>query len=245
MRIDAGSDGKIDYTVVPSENDVDVTLLYQAGHLKDIDADNDLSTITKGNVSLYIKHLSPGNVHVKAHEMPHFLREYDRTPLIRNGYLDVTSRTAGKPLVTGNLLTTLNEEKITITSSDKSGYIGGTINEIPFTFTTDPGKPYDTGIFITDALAVTWADTCVFAALCTTLQKDGILLIESHKPVTCEVCADRLTYYLAEKSMIAIGVASRPRSIFVDGESITFLYDPDRKAAMFTLHEGKGTVTFE
>ncbi len=74
--------------------------------------------------------------------------------------------------------------------------------------------------------------------MCTTLSRDGKLLIESEKPVTCEVSAGSINCYLAEESVAAIGVASKPRDVFVNGESMPFTYDPDRKAAIVTLRKG-------
>ncbi|MBN1292883.1 MAG: heparinase II/III family protein [Candidatus Latescibacteria bacterium] len=232
-------------TIEPTENDVDVSLLYQSEHLKDIDAGNGLSTITKGDVSLFLHHVYPGNTVAEAKEMPHFLREFDRSPLVRNGYLQLTARPERKPLVIGNILTTEHDNKLDITSSGNDGCVNGTINGIPFVFTADPGKTYDTGGYISDALALTWTETQVFAAICTTLSKDGTLLFESKEPVTFELNEASMKYYIDKESMILLGVPLRPQSIYINGESVTFMYDSDRKTVIFTVPEGEGTVTFE
>ena len=49
----------------PGPNDVDVTLLYQSGNLKDIDAGQHISKITNGGFALNIIHLTPEIINTK------------------------------------------------------------------------------------------------------------------------------------------------------------------------------------
>ena len=232
-------------TVVPAERDVDVTLLYQTDYLKNISAGEQSSMIRQDDAALIVRHLSPDNARIESREMPHFLREYDRKPLERNGYLTVTARTDGVPLVIGNILSTEHHGALNIESTQGNGFVAGHVEVTPFAFSTQPDLLYETGPLTTDALALTWTDDSVFAALCRRLIRDNELLIESEEPITCEIKGDSMKYYLANDSFVAFGVSERPETLFVNGESKTFMYEPERKVAVFSLKAGEGTVRFE
>src|SRR5690606_2124720 len=58
----------------PSEEDADVTLLYQTMELENIKADQDISTISINEATLNIVHLSPEAMEAMEVETPHYLK---------------------------------------------------------------------------------------------------------------------------------------------------------------------------
>jgi len=233
-------------TVVPAERDVDVTLLYQTLHLKDITAGGDISTIAKDGNVLQIKHMYPEHMEIKAVETPHYLYTLQREkPLIEEGMLTVTARTARAPLVIANILTTL-EGKSMFTKRVGNGYISGTVERIPYSFTTRPGSVYEVDDTVTDALAVTGYGSRIFAAMCTTLSRDGKLLFESEEPLTCEISPEGIKYYRCCEGEVSFGVPSRPSSVTVNGKKVTdFGFDAEKSAIVLTLPAGEGMVRYE
>ena len=233
-------------TVVPAEKDADVTVLYQTERLKDISAGEEMSTIVKDGNTLFIRHICPGKVTTAAVETPHYLYTFrNQRPLVREGMLTVTTRTDGVPLVMGNILTTTTGFKPDSTAEVGDGFISGTASGVRYVFSTRPGQYYDTGEFGTDAAAVTWEGSTVFAALCTTLSRDGSLLVKSEEPITCEVSSRGFTYCLADECEVALGAASKPQAVFMNGEPVvSFRYDAALKALVLTLPKGEGVLSF-
>jgi hypothetical protein len=233
-------------TIVPSEKDVDMTLLYHTAHLKDIHAGQKASTITKGENTLHIKHVAPEKLDIESVETPHYINTYRKEmPLIKAGMLTVTARTEGKPLVMANLLTTTAGGEPDIQYNQGDGYVTGTAAGKAFAFSTRPGHGYRTDGLSTDALALTWDEEKVFAALCTTLKKNGETLIRSKETITCEVSGDSVKYYLAKESAVSIGLVSRPQKVMLNGKRIKNLkYDKDRKELVLILPAGEGLISF-
>jgi len=233
-------------TVVPAERDADVTVLYQTERLGDITAGSDISAITKDGGSLYIRHLSPERRTVTAVETPHYLYTLrDTGELEKEGMLTVTARTCGVPLVIGNLLTATAGETPVIDIRTGDGFVSGTAEGIPFVYSTRPGSVYTTGGLATDALAVTESGGRIFAALCTTISRDGKLLIKSEEPLTCEISGTSVRYFMSSESSVSIGAQSRPTRVTVNGASAaTFGYDTMMKAVVLTLPAGEGIVSF-
>lgn len=233
-------------TVVPAERDVDMTLLYQTEHLNALTAGDELSTITYDDNTLNIIHLHPEHPDVASVETPHYLYTLrNEKPLEREGMLTVTARTNRIPLVIANLLTTTAGEKPDVTYEQGDGFFAGEANGISFAFSTRPGVVYNAGFVQTDALAITYNDSRIFSALCTTFSFDGKLLVESSEPITCELTEKSMKYYLAEKSDVIVGVSPKPKRIIVNGKKITsFGYDADRKAVVINLPAGEGMVSY-
>ncbi len=227
-------------TVVPAGPDADITLLYQAGLLKDINAGGTVSTITKGGSSLHIAHLYPENTAVKSVETPHYLNTLrNERPLEREGMLTVTARTNRRPLVIANLLSTQKDAAVTEGDGCMTGETGG----ILFAFSTRLGAVYSAGQYETDALALTWRETNVFAAMCTTLAENGTVLISSSKPMTFERSDNVLSYCLAEESTVRLHAISKPSEVIVNGSRADrFAYDADRGMIELTLSAGEGIV---
>ena len=257
-------------TVTPADTDIDASLLFQTTHLKDITAGNTISMIIKdsneriienpnkyrGEVSrtvsiptdkstLFIRHLYPENLDVKSVETPHYLNTLkNRKPLEREGMLTVTARTEGKPLVIANLLMSGVGEIPDIVTEKGNGYIAGNVDGADFIFTTQPDHVYQAGDIQTDALALTRKeDSRIFASLCTVLKQDDRILIESEEPVTCEIGAQRIRYYLANESHVSLGVTSKPSSITLNKKAVkNFTYKAESGTAAVTLPAGEGII---
>ena len=159
--------------------------------------------------------------------------------------LTVTARTAGNPLVMANLLTTTAGEDPDFILKTGDGCISGTANGTHFTFTTRPGSVYKADNIVTDALALTGEGTRLFAAMCTTLSRNGTFLIESEEPVTCEISLEGIKFYHCCEGEVTFGVPSKPKHVTVNGKKVTsFKYDVQLKVIVLTLPAGEGTVRF-
>ena len=234
-------------TIEPAERDVDVTLLYQAGHLDDITAAQDVSKITKNGNTLAIHHAWPLKPKVSAVETPHYLYTLQRErPLKKEGMLTVTGRTAGNPLVIANVLTAYGENETSIDIQRGDGFVYGTVDGVQFTINTKPGFRYDLqGVATTDALVATGDADIVFMAMGTMFEMDGELKIESEKTITCEISYGKVSYYLCSESTVFIGMPDKPSSLKINGEAVTkFSYDEKRQGIVLTLPAGEGLVSY-
>ena len=232
-------------TVEPDKRDVDVTLLYQTKHLKDIQAGEHASKITKNGDTLYIQHMYPEHKNVSSVETPHYLNTFKKEkPLVKEGMLTVTARTKSAPLVMAEILTTTSGEKPDVTTETGDGFVTGFSGTIPFAFSTRLNSIYEAGGIKTDAMAVTWSNDCVFAALCTTLEKDGILFIQSEEPVTCEISRNTIKYYLAQESEIKFGVQTKPSEVSANDCVAPFGFDAERNLVTLKLSSGEGTIFY-
>ncbi|MCE5248747.1 heparinase II/III-family protein [bacterium] len=234
-------------TVIPEDNDVDVTLLYQTPFLKNIAAGNDLSGITIDGKTLNIAHLCPEQREIAAVETPHYTETLmNEKPLEREGMLTVTSRTTGVPLVLANILKTTDGGKPDIQAVKGGNCMYGSIDGVPFAFSTRPGAVYHFGSLDTDACAITEQGATVFAAVCTTLSRDSGLLLDAKKPVTCEIGERTVKYYHRTTGTVALGAGSRPSQVILNGKRVTeWTYDLERKACIIELPAGEGTVVFQ
>ncbi len=233
--------------IVPSETDVDVTLLYQTEHLKDIRADQSESTITKEDNILHIMHLYPENPDVKAEKTPHYIYTLlNEKPLVKEGMLTVTGSTNGKPMVMANILTSTTNGEPDITYKNNNGYISGVSNGRTFIFSTRPGVIYSGDNFITDALTLTWDDEITFAAIVKSLKRDGKLLIASDIPVTCEISGSSIKYFHNEQANVTIGVESEPASVTLNGTEVSgWKYDRKEGTIKIRLPEGDGNLMID
>lgn len=230
-------------TVTPADKDVDVTLLYQAGRLDDILAGAGASRITGDGNSLSIHHLHPGTMTVKAEKTPIYINTLKSDyPLAAEGMLTATAKTGGRPLVMANLLTT-DGKAPQIKSGE--GCMTGVQAGSEFAFSTDPGSAYTAGDFSTDALALAWGSNGLLAALCTTLSREGALLVSSEEPITCEFTKGAFKYCLAGPSRVSIGLAEAPGGILLNGAPVkAFKYDKGSKTLTLKLEAGEGVVTY-
>ena len=233
-------------TVVPAGRDVDVTALYQTLRLGDINADDERSTIAKDGNILHIRHLNPERVDAETVETPHYLGTLqNQKPLVREGMLTVSGRTKGGPFVLANLLTATKGETPSYTVNRGSSYVSGTVDAIPFAFSTRPGTVYEVDGTMTDAAALTGGGNRLFATMFTTLSRGGKLLVASPKPITCEIEGNNIRYYLDCETEVLIGAPSKPASLKVNGAAVkSFAYDGAKKAVVLTLPAGEGIVVF-
>jgi hypothetical protein len=231
--------------IVPAETDVEATLLYQTEHLKDIKIGQKESAISKGENILFIKHIYPEKVKIKSVETPHYIYTLDKSPLIKEGMLTLTARTSGEPLVVANILTTTAGEEADINYKKQDGFISGSANKKQFAFSAKPENIYKVENITTDALAITWDDLKIFAALCKSIKKDNQLLVKSEQPITCEMSKNSLKYYLAKSSDVSIGVESEPKEVILNGKKIKdFRYAIKNKCVILNLPGGEGMLSF-
>lgn len=229
----------------PGKKDVDVTLLYQTAQLKDIDAGQKVSKITKKGFTLNIMHLAPEFVEAKAVETPHYLNTLlKEKPLIKEGMLTVTARTNNNPLVMANLLTTSPAGVASdVTIKGGNSFVSGTASGRKFAFTKRPGNLYQVEDMETDALALTWSDHRAFVAMATVFKRNGVLIISSDTPVTFEHDGDSLKYDINHTGKFTIGAEAKPISIMLNGvKTKNFTYDKDRKVFIIEVPKGEGVI---
>jgi hypothetical protein len=229
----------------PAEKDVDVTLLYQTAHLKDISAGQHVSKITKDGFSLNIMHLAPQAVVSKAVETPHYLKTLLREkPLVKEGMLTVTAHTNGTPLVMANVFTTTPEGIAPdIISKNGTGFVSGEVSGKRFAFTTKPGNLYNIENMQTDALAMTWDSGGVFVAMANIFKKGDSLMVKSDALMTFELSGDSLKYYRSEAGELMIRTAAKPSSVTLNGQSVKdFSYNKKNNLAIVKVPKGEGVI---
>ena len=90
---------------------------------------------------------------------------------------------------------------------------------------------------------MTWNDDRIFAALCTSIKKDGDLLLKSNQPVTCEISENSIKYCHCNEVEVVLGMLSKPKIISVNDNKIKdFKYNKDRKEITFILPAGEGVI---
>jgi hypothetical protein len=231
-------------TVAPDDEDRDISLLYQAGRLADISASAGGSRVRKDQAALRIHHLWPPEVKAAAEETPLYIFTLkNEKPLEREGLLKVTARTSGKPLVIANLLGTALGEKAEVTPGN--GCVQGRVDGGDFIFSTRPGEVFEQGRWKTDALAVTWNDRTILAALCTTLSDGGRTVLRSADPVTVEYRPGRIKYSAARPVSLSVRSGARPAAVTLDGRKLTGLvWDAESGEFRVTLTAGEGTIVY-
>jgi hypothetical protein len=98
----------------------------------------------------------------------------------------------------------------------------------------------------TDALALTGGHTRVFAALSTTLKRDGKKLVESKEPITFKISKNSVKSYLAKQSTISIGLGSRLLRVMLNRKRIrNFKNNEKKKQIVLTLPAGENSLSFK
>lgn len=230
-------------TVVPGEKNVDVTLLYQTERLADITAGTKASSITKDGVTMHVKHLSPSFVEAKAVETPHYLYTLrSENPLVKEGMLTVQARTDGVPLVMANLITTTKGGEPNVITEEGSGFVSGTADGVPFIYSTRPNAVYNARELTTDAAALTEGTGSTFAALCTSLSRNGALVMEADNPVTFESSAEGFKYNTCRDCILTLGVSAKPSTVTLNGKSVPFTWNAEKSAVVLGITKGDGVV---
>lgn len=233
---------------VPAKKNADVTLLYHTKELKDIQAGEKVSGITKDGYTLNILHLAPDSIEVKAVETPHFLNTLlNEKPLIKEGMLTVTARTHNKPLVMANLfITTTAGVKPDVTTKEGDGFVEGTVSGKKFAFTTNPHTLYHVDNIKTDALAMTWSDTETFVALASVLKKNNITILKSEFPTTFDMVGDTIKYDCEKAEKLLIGTVTKPSSVILNGKRINdYNYDKKNNRLILTIPAGEGEIVIK
>lgn len=231
--------------VVPANKNVDVTLLYQTEHLKDITPGDTHSTITKEGVTLHVLHLAPDSVRARAVETPHYLKTLQNVkPLEREGMLTLSAVTKGKPLVMANILTTaMSGNSPEVTTTKGNGFISGIVSGRKFAFSTRPGNIYKVENLETDGLSITWNNSRYFVAMSTVLRRDGKIVLETEQPVTFEFSGDGIKYYHESGGKLTIGCALKPSLVMLNGKAVKdFLYNQQRKVVILGVPKGEGSI---
>jgi hypothetical protein len=233
-------------TIVPTEKDVDVTLLYQTARLEDIRPSPKGSLIAKGPNALRILHLAPENVEVRAEQTPIYVKTLEsENPLTKEGMLTVTARTKGRPLVMANLLRVDPVDSAAGETTSGDGFASGVLDNWRYAVNMNPGQSFKVEGFATDALALAWGAESVFAADARTLVRDGAFILSSTAPVTFELLLNGMAGTLAAPSMITLHTSMRPARVTVDGKAFkSFDYDKGSKRLTMTLPAGEVRVVF-
>jgi hypothetical protein len=158
--------------------------------------------------------------------------------------LTVSAKTSGEPLVMANIMISAKEDEPTITSQQHKDYISGVVQGRNFAFTTKPGAVYNGDVFVTDALALTWDNEKTFAAIVTSLKRDGKLLIASDLPLTCEISGKSIKYFHTEQADVTIGVESKPASVKLNGTEVTG-WTYNESSIIIKLPEGEGNLMID
>ena len=179
--------------------------------------------------------------------MPNFYNTLlNEKPLKKEGYLRVTKKTSGNPLIIANILSSTTGEKPDIQMKKFDEYFAGTVNGIHCAFTTKPGHIYNVAGRVTNALAVTWNDLIVFAAKCTLLKKDEKLLVKSIYPITVEVSPGSIKYSHEYAQEVELGIGTKPGNILVNGRRVKrFNFNESSMSVSVSLPQGEGRVEFK
>ncbi len=234
--------------IVPGQSDIDVTLLFQAGAFKDIEPGHEASRIRKGDKTLIISHLWPKEKEIRVEETPLYINTLRTdSPLVREGMLTLTIRTDRTPLSIVNLLTTVEGEKPWGRKIEEGkGWCHGATEDRDFLISTRPSQEYQACGWSTDALALTWSKGRVFAALATSLAREGKTLFRSTEPITCEIAAGKIKYYLAQPAQVSIHQEKKPRAVFLNGQEIKAKrWNNQTQEMAINLPAGKGEISMK
>jgi len=90
--------------IVPAKEDVEINRLFHARWKKEITPGDKISTIKKGDKTLFLYHLLPPEATKEVISEPHFLCQLNELPLIERGYLQVSGKTQREKLIFADLL---------------------------------------------------------------------------------------------------------------------------------------------
>lgn len=234
--------------IIPGSEDVDVSLLYQTPELNSIETGNEISTITRQGVSLNIFHLAPEEKEVRALETPHYLITLQKEkPLVKEGMIMLTARTAKEPLIIGNLFVSSDSGRIpAIRFQHRENFVYGEGSGHNIVFRTKEKVDYAVNDFKTDALAMVWNNDTTFIVNATYLQYHNELMLSADHPVSAEMYKGEIHYAVTRATRLKVPVNTRTREIMLNGKkeklSIT-----DKKNGMIeiSLSSGNGTIKIE
>jgi hypothetical protein len=208
----------------PNGKDVSVDLLYQTLKLANIKPDAKASSIKGANSTLTIKHVYPANMKVEAKETPHYLKTLlSPQPLEREGLLQVSAQTQGKPTVVVNILSTNNPASLN--TNEDSEKISGQIEGQDFVINKNPGTLIQAGAAKTDALCASWADGAILLGLVKQYSSEAFSL-QSTQVLALETDGKTYISYSAEAPgvlTLTIGKGKTRKISFAAGEHRIFI----------------------
>jgi hypothetical protein len=149
-------------------------------------------------------------------------------------------------LVIANVLTTTRGVAPDISYQINNGYVSGGANGKQFVFSTKPGDLFSNGEFTTDALILKWNSSTIFAAIVKLLKRGKKLIINSDKPITCEISGKSIKYYHREETEVTIGVEAEPAAVIVNGKEVTeWKYNNEDENIKIKLPGGEGNLTIK
>lgn len=232
----------------PSEQDAEITLLYQSARFDGIKAGRERSSITVEGTSLHLSHVWPRQIDVKAVKTPHYLNTLrDVRPLEWEGMLTVSSKTRGEPLVIANVLTATEANDIPdVITHMGDRFVWGEASGQKFAFSTDLENVYVVEGMQTDALAITWDASRVFAANARTYL-DGSVSLRSDIPITVEYVPNdgSLKYYIDAVGQLTLNLTKRVSSIMLNGEKMDLPSGNGSGTSLtFQVQKGEGMILF-
>jgi hypothetical protein len=79
--------------------------------------------------------------------------------------------------------------------------------------------------------------------MATIFKKEGGMLVKANKPITFELSADSLKYYISETGQLMIGALSKPSSVMLNGQLVkNFLYDKKNNLVIIKVLQGEGVI---
>jgi hypothetical protein len=229
-------------TIVPAGKDVEVTLLFQTPRLEDIRPSAQASRIVRGKDALHIAHLAPANVEVRAEGTPIYIKTLAaENPLTKEGMLEVTARTGGRPLVMANLLRVDAAERREPETRLGEGVVESGIDGWRVAVDTDPARPFEAGGYDTDGLALAWNAQTVFVAEARGLSRNGETLLNSTGPATFCLDPAGISGCLTAPAKVMLRAEARPVMVRVDGKPFE-RWDYGRRSKELTLILPAGEV---
>lgn len=231
--------------IVPGSEDVDVSLLYQTPELNSIKTGDEMSSITRQGVSLNIFHLTPQKTEVSAVETPHYLITLQKEkPLVKEGMIVLTARTAKEPLIAGNLFVSSDSGHIPdIRFQHQENFVYGEGAGRKIVFRTKDKADYTVNDFKTDALAMVWNEDTLFAVNTTELWYQNKLVLGADTPVSAEIYKGEIHYTVTRPTRLKIPVTAQDRDIVMNGKRKRIsAADKESRIVEISVPEGSGNI---
>ena len=231
--------------IVPGSEDVDVSLLYQTPELNSIKTGDEMSTVTRQGASLNIFHLAPQKKEVSAVETPHYLITLQKEkPLVKEGMIMLTARTAKEPLIAGNLFVSSDSGHILdIRFQHQENFVYGEGAGRKIVFRTKDKTDYIVNDFKTDALAMVWNEDTLFVVNATNLLYQNELILSADAPVSAEIYKGQIHYAATRPTRLKVPVQAHTEDIILNGRRQK-IAAADKKNCMVevSVPEGNGII---
>lgn len=244
---------------VPSGRDTEINLLFHTRRKADISTHEGYSAFDRDGGRLFLMHMAPGETEREIVSEPHFLAQFGERPLIERGYLQVSHRMIGKPLVSAGILTsTPDGEKPEIVirpgTANSSAHADGFVDGGSFRAAVNTaGGAMRLDEYETDGLvlAVDGVSGEVFMSGGTYLNSDGSVLvaIACGEPFAASIRRAESTttasVHLRSPGHVTLSCASKPRRVTVNGVMDTsFGFDADAGLLTVDVPDGESEIVF-